>query len=105
MNLALFDFDGTITTRDTFLEFIRFAVAPQRWLLGKAVLRPWILGYRLGLVSAPKIRPVISRVAFWGMREQELRRLGEEFAKEKLPTWIREETRLRIDSGRSLMGW
>jgi len=96
MNLALFDFDGTITTRDTFLEFIRFALSPYRWLLGNAVLTPWIVAYRLGLISAPQIRPTISRVAFCGMREQELRRLGEAFAKEKLPTWLREETKRRI---------
>ena len=97
MNLALFDFDGTITTRDTFLEFIRFALAPSRLLVGKALLTPWILGYRLGLISAPRIRPVISRVAFSGMREQALRSLGEAFAKEQLPLWIRRETRQRLD--------
>jgi phosphoserine phosphatase len=34
MNLALFDFDGTITVGDTFVPFMRFAVRPGRLVLG-----------------------------------------------------------------------
>jgi hypothetical protein len=37
-NLALFDFDGTITSHDTFTPFIYYAVDPQRLAVGKVVL-------------------------------------------------------------------
>jgi hypothetical protein len=30
MDLALFDFDGTITTGDTFTPFLRFAIPRRR---------------------------------------------------------------------------
>ncbi len=30
MNLALFDFDGTITSNDTWTPFMHFAVRPSR---------------------------------------------------------------------------
>ena len=30
MNLALFDFDGTITVGDTFVPFVRFAMRRRR---------------------------------------------------------------------------
>jgi len=30
MNLALFDFDGTVTSSDTWTPFMRFAVRPSR---------------------------------------------------------------------------
>jgi phosphatidylglycerophosphatase C len=40
MNLALFDFDGTITKGDTWTPFIRFAVRPARMLVGRVLLSP-----------------------------------------------------------------
>jgi hypothetical protein len=40
MNLALFDFDGTITDTDTFSSFVRFAV--RRFVLGLLPLGPVI---------------------------------------------------------------
>ena len=30
MNLALFDFDGTLTSGDTLIPFLRFAIPPRR---------------------------------------------------------------------------
>ena len=47
MNLALFDFDGTITTGDTFTPFIRYAVRPTRMVVGGLILSPVLVGYRL----------------------------------------------------------
>ena len=35
---ALFDFDGTLTTRETFPDFMRYAVARPRLLVGGALL-------------------------------------------------------------------
>ena len=32
--LFAFDFDGTLTTRDTLIEFIRYACGTVRFLLG-----------------------------------------------------------------------
>lgn len=56
MNLALFDFDGTITTRETYADFMQLAVAPRRLAFGKLLLAPLIVGYRLGLISATRAR-------------------------------------------------
>ena len=44
MDLALFDFDGTVDP--TYPAFVRFAVRRSRKLLGGFVLTPLILGYR-----------------------------------------------------------
>ena len=51
MSLALFDFDGTITTHETMPDFVRQSVSRRRLLLGNLVLAPLVLGYKLGLVS------------------------------------------------------
>ena len=49
--LALFDFDGTITTREMLPDFVRYAVPKWRLRVGGALLMPVVLAYRAGMVS------------------------------------------------------
>lgn len=90
MNLALFDFDGTITTADTFTPFIRYAAGRTRTIAGMALLSPMILGYELGLVPAPPMRAAAAHVCFRGRREAEVRELGARYS-ETLPRVVRPE--------------
>jgi phosphatidylglycerophosphatase C len=52
--LVLFDFDGTITTKDTLIEFVRFYRGRKQFLLGMLMLAP-ILGL-LTLKAIPNWR-------------------------------------------------
>ena len=90
MNLALFDFDGTITTRETFVDFIHLAVSPERLLLGKVLLAPLVIGYKLGLIPVHTIRWAVARIGFHGMLGNAAESAGRKFASEFLPTVIRE---------------
>ena len=96
MNLALFDFDGTITTRETFPDFIRLATAPRRLAIGKLLLAPLIVGYRLGIVPATLVRASIVRFAFGGVAEEGISSVGEAFARDVLPQLLRPEAMQRI---------
>lgn len=96
MILALFDFDGTITTRETMPDFVRMAVPRARLRLWGTLLAPWVLGYRAGLVSGTNIREKIARCGFRGMPEADYRAAGERFAREVLPTVLRPEAMARI---------
>lgn len=96
MNLALFDFDGTITERDTFSSFLRFAVRRHRIVLGALPLSPVIFCYRLGLIAAHQARPIVARVAFQGERVASIRHVGRRYAAEVLPGAIRKEALERI---------
>lgn len=80
MNLALFDFDGTITFEDSFAPFLYFA-APGRVALGTALLSPLLAAYRLGCVPATTVRAACAFVGFRGRRQDELRELGARYAK------------------------
>jgi HAD superfamily hydrolase (TIGR01490 family) len=97
MNLALFDFDGTITRGDTFSSFVRFAVHPRRKLLGGALLIPVAAGYRLNVVSASRARPMVARVAFQGARAASVRESGRRYAAEVIPGVIRRRAMDRIE--------
>ena len=89
MNLALFDFDGTITTGDTFTPFIRYAVRPGRKIVGGLLLTPVIVGYRLERIRAPQARPLVARVGFRGEPAESVRALGRDYARDVLPRMIR----------------
>ena len=62
-----FDFDGTITRRDTLLEFIRFVFGFPRMLLGFAICLPWILLMRLHLYDNGKTKQRLFSHFFGGM--------------------------------------
>ncbi len=56
MNLALFDFDGTITSKDCFVLFTRFAVGVPRFVLGLLILSPIVLAYYLKWIPSWKAK-------------------------------------------------
>lgn len=95
-DLALFDFDGTITTRETFPDFMRFAVPPTRLAIGKVLLAPLIAGYRMGAIPGVRVRARIVRFGMRGMAEAHYLELGRRFANEVLPGVIRAEALDRI---------
>lgn len=96
MNLALFDFDGTITERDTYSSFLRSAVSPSRALVGGLLVSPVLLAYRLGALPASRTRPLIARACFQGRRVEVVRALGRRYASEVLATGLRAHAVERI---------
>lgn len=97
MDLALFDFDGTLTTREMFPDFLRYAVRPRRLALGKVLLAPAIAGYRLGIVPGNAVRASIVRVGFQGVAESEILAAGSAFAADVVPGALRPLAMERID--------
>lgn len=67
MNLALFDFDGTITDREMFRPFISVAVDRRRLALAKLVLVPIAIAYKFGIVSGRTARASAVRLCFSGV--------------------------------------
>lgn len=96
MDLALFDFDGTITTRETFIDFVRLATPRWRWRTGSVLLAPLVAGYRVGLVPVSTLRAAVVRVAFGGLRTEDLEGAGQTFARDVVPPLVRGEAMQRI---------
>jgi phosphatidylglycerophosphatase C len=89
LNLALFDFDGTLTNGDTYSPFVRLAASPTRLLLGTLLIGPVILAYRRGVLPATAARRIVSRVAFFGEPEPQLKLIGRQYATDVLPGTLR----------------
>ncbi len=90
MNLALFDFDGTVTTGDSFKPFLYFTASRLRLVLGTAILAPMIAGYELGLIRGTRMRAAGARVCFRGRRAAEIDELGARYS-ERLDALVRPE--------------
>jgi len=87
--IAFFDFDGTITTKDTLLEFIKFSKGPARFYLGFLLNSPWLIAYRLKIISNQAAK---ERILTWFFRNYPLPaflQLCLEFATEVMPGLIR----------------
>jgi phosphatidylglycerophosphatase C len=50
MILTLFDFDGTITKKDSLVDFIQFAVGKPKYYIGLLKLSPMLLVFSLKLI-------------------------------------------------------
>lgn len=75
-----FDFDGTLTTRDTLLEFIRFACGTTRFLLGFLLYSPLLVLMKLRLYSNGKAKQKVFAHFFKGMTISEFDALCQDFA-------------------------
>lgn len=89
MDLALFDFDNTITRQDMFTAFIRYATPTRRRTLFSLLLMPVILGYKSNLISASVCRRIVVYCGFRGMRREEAQLLGKHFCDDKIADQIR----------------
>ena len=78
--LFAFDFDGTLTTRDTLLEFIRFACGTMRFLLGFLLYSPLLVLMKLRLYSNGKAKQKVFAHFFKGMTISEFDALCQDFA-------------------------
>tara|TARA_Y100001956_G_scaffold80298_1_gene95220 strand:- start:5643 stop:6269 length:627 start_codon:yes stop_codon:yes gene_type:complete len=96
-NLALFDFDGTITTEDTFTKFLFYSTPKLRLYLGLLIVWPVILLYKVGWLPACRTRPILSFVAFWRRDVQIVEQLAQQFSSTYLPTVIREVAQRRLE--------
>ncbi|MBN6100986.1 HAD family hydrolase [Xanthomonas sp. CFBP 8703] len=95
-SLALFDFDHTVTTTDTYSRFLRRVATPRQLARAKWSVGPWLAGYRLGLVSAQAIRRRVTRIVFAGRAVEEIAAHARAYAHEVLPTLLRPEMMQRI---------
>jgi len=78
--IAAFDFDGTLTVKDSFPAFIKFALGPWRTLAGFALFSPMLALMKLGLYPGSKAKQQVFSHFFKGMDYQRFRQLGRDFA-------------------------
>ena len=79
-NLALFDFDGTLCTKDSFTGFIFYALKKRHIVKQGIKILPWIQAYFLNIYPADSMRPRLFKAMFADMPTQELLELALEYS-------------------------
>lgn len=87
--IAFFDFDGTITTRDSFLEFIKYSKGSFAFYFGFALHSPVIAAFKLGLITNSDAKQIIMRHFFGKMSKEEFQQVADRFSEEVIPSLIR----------------
>ncbi len=87
--IAFFDFDGTITTKDTLLEIIKYQKGTFRFYMGFLLNSPYIIAWKLGLIPNYTAKEKIVRFFFGKTREEDFQKKCDAFATEVLPTLLR----------------
>jgi phosphatidylglycerophosphatase C len=89
--IAFFDFDGTVTRKDTLLEFIKFSKGRFRFYLGFAINLPYLISYKLNLISNQVAKEKILEFFFKGTPVQVFKKHCGSFSNSVLPKVIRPE--------------
>ena len=90
MNLILTDFDGTLTTRDSFLEFVGFNQGRHQMIFGLIRLAIPIAAMKMGYEYQQHSKEMFLSLFYKGHSKSYLEKLGQEFCEERLPNIMRE---------------
>ena len=96
MNLALFDFDGTITDNDNYTMFINYASSRKRRYFSLLILFPVIFGYKRKYISSAKTREIVAGFIFRGSKIDDIMEFGRRYSLEIIPGHIRNNALDRI---------
>ena len=83
MTIHAFDFDGTLTKRDTLIEFIRYVKGNKEFLLGFLKHLHLLILMKIGFMPNWKTKRIIFQYFFGGMALEKFNEYGEIFAKDK----------------------
>ena len=83
--LALFDFDGTLTTKDSLLEFMKFASGKFKFLMVMLIFAPVIFYYVFVVKDGEIAKMKVLSFLYKGKKRGELEELGRQFANRIIP--------------------
>jgi HAD superfamily hydrolase (TIGR01490 family) len=97
MKIALFDFDGTITTNDSLVKFIQFSKGEARTFIGMILLSPMLIAYKLKFIPNYKAKQWLFSHYFKGIDEIEFDELAKNYSLNHLHTILRPEAIKKIE--------
>ena len=88
-NLALFDFDGTVTSKDSFLDLSVYMLGKPRFYMMCLRLLPFITLYFLKIISGKSLKEMFLTKMIKGMSEKEFDSIVSEYTNEKMPVILK----------------
>lgn len=97
-SIAFFDFDGTITSKDTMLELAKFKTGGLSYLIGMFILSPWLISMKLGIISKQTAKEKLLSYFFGDSDLQSFNNLCKDFSNKVIPDLIKKEAKDAIDN-------
>ena len=83
--LVLFDFDGTLTKKDSLIDFLQFSVSFPKLLFGAIYLSPVLFAYLLKRIDNHAAKEKILGYFFSGWESTRLESVGDQYALKRVP--------------------
>ena len=95
MKIAAFDFDGTLTTKDTFLEFIKHSHGKAKFWLGFLLLSPVMALFKAGLIPNYRAKQMAFSFFYKGLDIKNFNNFCESFSA-KIDTFLCQPTNMLL---------
>lgn len=94
--VAFFDFDGTLTTGDTMMPFLKYVVGTPTYYAKLALVSPVLAAYFAKLLRNDIAKQIVLKQYLAGYHIDELFERGRRFGEEVIPTMLRPEGMQRL---------
>lgn len=94
--IAVFDFDGTLTSQDSLMPFLRFFAGPLNYSAGLLAIAPTLFGYKLNLIPNWQAKERVLSHFLRGQSLEAIAQVAQRFAVEKIPQLIRPQALARL---------
>lgn len=86
--IAAFDFDGTLTYRDTLLPFLTYTSGKAKVCFTLFICIPYFIGFCLRLYNRQQVKEALLKKCIGGMSIEEVKEKGELFATKYIQTHL-----------------
>lgn len=101
MQLALFDFDGTISTKDSFMFYLPHSVPRTKLILGIFYLLPFILAYVFKWIKSHTLKERAMTFFYQGQSKEKFIQNCKTFTRDNLEKIVKASARKTLDWHRS----
>jgi phosphoserine phosphatase len=95
-NISFFDFDGTLTKKDSLADFIQYAASKPTYYFGLLLLSPMLAAYKLSLIPNHIAKEKLIAHFFKGWDVEQFQRVADKYSVEQIDKVIRPKAMKKI---------
>jgi len=97
MNIAFFDFDGTITKKDTLIEFIKYSVGVKNYYIGMFANLPMLLKFKLKLLPNDEAKQRLLAYFFRNWSEEKFKTAAYNYSLNEIDKVVKNSALKKLD--------
>ena len=97
MNIAFFDFDGTLIKEDSFLLFIKWISSKKKYFIGWLLIVFYYLFYKSGFLSQKSFKEKVITYFMKEKEQEEIKKYAKNFAKIIIEEKLTEQAKKQLE--------